>query len=100
MLVMRGQVLLFAKHVQNPELGEALLRGLENASCSVVPYLDAMNCKTIVLNVPSHILFDFGHVYIHEDEVPKSQAKARVHHHWHFIKEGCDMLKGQKLGQS
>ena len=97
MLAMRGQVLHFAKYVQNPQLGEALLRGLENASCSTVPYLDAMNRKHIVLDVPSDLLFDFGYVYIHEDEVPESQAKARAHHHWRFIKEGCDMLKGQMV---
>ena len=96
MLAMRGQVLHFAKYVQNPQLGKALLRGLENASCLVVPCLDAMNRKHVVLDVPLD-LFDFGYVYIHEDEVPKSQAKARAHHHWRFIKEGCDILKGQMV---
>ena len=50
-----------------------------------------------VLDVPSDILFDFGYVYIHEDEVPESQAKARAHHHWRFIKQGCDILKGQMV---
>ena len=97
MLAMRGQVLYFAKYVQNPQLGETILRGLENASCLVVPYLDAMNRKHVVLDVPSDILFDFGYVYIHEDDVQESQAKARAHHHWRFIKEGCDILKSQMV---
>ena len=38
MLAMRGQVLHFAMYMQSPQLGEALLKGLENASCSMVPY--------------------------------------------------------------
>ena len=97
MLVKRGQVLQFSKYVQCPHLGEALLKGLEKASFSLIPYLDAMNRRHVVVDVPSDAALDFGYVYIHEEGVPESQAKARGHHNWSFIKEGCDRLKGVVL---
>ncbi len=93
MLAMKGQILHFSKYVQGHQLGETLLRGLENASFSLVPYLDAMNRRHVVVELPSNVLFDFGYVYIHEEGISESQGKARGHHHWRFIKEGCDMLK-------
>ena len=63
----------------------------------MVPYLDAMNLKHVVLDVPLEVLFEFGYVYVCEVEVTESQAKAPAHHHWCFIKEGCEMLKSQMV---
>ena len=95
MLAIRGQVLHFAKYVECPQLGEVLLVGLEHASLSIVPTLDAMNRRHIILEVISNAMLDFGYVYIHEDGVPESQAKARGYHHWRFIKESCKILKNR-----
>ena len=66
---------------------------MENAIFALVPYLDAMNRRHVVVELPSNVMLDFGYIYIHEEWISESQGKARTHHHWHFIKEGCDMLK-------
>ena len=97
MLAIRGQVLHFAKYVECSQLGEAILVGLEHASFSIVPTLDAMNRRHVIIDVISDTVLEFGYVYIHEDGVTESQAKARGHHHWRFIKEGCEILKGRPV---
>ena len=74
MLAMRGQILHFSKYVQGHQLGETLLRGLENASFSLVPYLDAMNRRHVVVELPSNLLFDFG-MYI---SMKKGYQKAKA----------------------
>ena len=83
----------FCQICAKPSIGGNNIEGVRECKLFNGSILDAMNRKHVVLDVPSDILFDFGYVYIHEDEVLESQAKAQAHHHWHFIKEGCDMLK-------
>ena len=36
---------------------------------------------------------EIGYVHIHEDDVNKAHVKGRAHHHYHFISEGCEVLK-------
>jgi hypothetical protein len=70
------------------------LVGLQHASFSIVPTLDAKNLRHVIIDIILDTVLKSGYVYIHEEGVIESQAKARGHHHWRFIKEGCEIFKG------
>ena len=59
---------------------------------SLIQTLDAMARRDFVVHVPTIMFFHIGYLYINEDSLSEGQAKARGHHHYKFVREGCDAL--------
>mgnify|MGYP000005148754 FL=1 len=74
------------------ELDIELQKNVDHVTVSVIRTLDAMGRRHFVVHVPTTMFFDIGYLYIHEDGLSEGQAKARGHHHYRFVREGCDAL--------